>query len=71
MSRRCAQCGGPLNESPSDHWCSDTCQQRWTARHNLTRALPTHAPAAAVHHPPPIGLGYRGITLGKLLGRSG
>ena len=27
---RCCQCTGPLGDSPSDDFCSESCQRDWT-----------------------------------------
>lgn len=27
----CAQCQGPMGDSPSDYWCSQLCQARYQA----------------------------------------
>jgi endogenous inhibitor of DNA gyrase (YacG/DUF329 family) len=32
MSAPCAECGRISAASPSDYFCSDTCQQRWYAK---------------------------------------
>jgi hypothetical protein len=63
------ECRRPLGSSPSEFWCSDASLAQWTADQNGAVSLP---PGGV----PPVGslgcahLGYRGVTLAKLLGRT-
>lgn len=52
MSVPCAECGRISPASPSDYFCSDTCQQRWYAKQTSGYptedvAVPTHLATAA------------------------
>jgi len=70
----CAQCGDPLETSPSPDFCSDSCQSTWHAKsaiHAITRPSARrvssdrapHVPAATWPKPPqPIPHPAGGIT---------
>lgn len=64
------ECRRPLGRSPSVDWCSDVCQQRWTAAQNQVVPLTAGARPGVMLHGSVTQLGYRGATLDRLLGRS-
>lgn len=39
MPDRCAHCGDPLTASPSDWWCTESCQIAWQGTEH-PRAIP-------------------------------
>lgn len=47
MTWPCFQCHGPLGSSPSDDFCSDSCQTAWHSKHadhTMSRPRPTAVP---------------------------
>lgn len=40
LTEACVQCNGPRGDSPSDDFCSETCQSRWL-RSQLTESGPS------------------------------
>jgi hypothetical protein len=43
----CAHCTAPLGNSPSEEFCSETCQHNWHAGAGVLRLLPVRRPAGA------------------------